>query len=156
MTGRGTLLLAGVALAIAAAQAGVSQPRPAAADWANAPRSAGEWVYRTGGNARSRATFGTRAAPLFEVVCTNGGVVALFRHGARAGQMVIRTSSTMKQDYGNAVMAGLSVPLPVADPILDAMAFSRGRFGVEAPGVANLVVPAWPELGRVIEDCRRG
>jgi hypothetical protein len=34
------------------------------------------------------------------------------------------------------------------------MAFSRGRFLVTVEGGASLVVPAWPELARVIEDCR--
>jgi hypothetical protein len=150
------MLLAGVGLAIAVPQLGAGQPRTAVADWANAPLSPGGWVYRAGGNARSRATFGPRNAPAFEIACTNAGGIALFRHGARAGSITVRTSATLKQMTGNALAAGLSVPTPATDPILDAMAFSRGRFGVEAPGVANLVVPAWPELARVIEDCRRG
>jgi hypothetical protein len=34
------------------------------------------------------------------------------------------------------------------------MAFSRGRFMVEAQGMATLVLPAWPEPARVVEDCR--
>ena len=42
----------------------------------------------------------------------------------------------------------------VRDPLLDAMAFSRGRFMVEMGGAQTLVLPAWSELGRVIEDCR--
>ena len=41
------------------------------------------------------------------------------------------------------------------DPLLDALANSRGRIGVgisaEQPA---LVMPAWPEIARVIEDCR--
>jgi hypothetical protein len=34
------------------------------------------------------------------------------------------------------------------------MVFSRGRFTVEVPGAPMLVIPAWPEPARVIEDCR--
>ena len=44
--------------------------------------------------------------------------------------------------------------VPARDPLLDAMAFSRGRFAVEVSGGPTLVVPAYPEVTRVIEDCR--
>ena len=40
------------------------------------------------------------------------------------------------------------------DPLLDAMAFSRGRFMLEMSGSQTLILPAWSEVGRVIEDCR--
>jgi hypothetical protein len=46
------------------------------------------------------------------------------------------------------------VQLQARDPLLDQIAFSRGRFTIEAPGAAMLVIPAWPEAARVIEDCR--
>jgi hypothetical protein len=48
----------------------------------------------------------------------------------------------------------LVVVLTARDPLLDAMAFSRGRFALEAAGLETLYLPAWPELSRVIEDCR--
>jgi hypothetical protein len=44
--------------------------------------------------------------------------------------------------------------LPATDPLLDELAFSRGRFTVDAAGTATLVIPAWPEPARVIGDCR--
>ena len=40
------------------------------------------------------------------------------------------------------------------DPLLDGIAFSRGRFAVAVSGSPALVVPAWPEPLRVVEDCR--
>jgi len=40
------------------------------------------------------------------------------------------------------------------DPLLDALAYSRGRFAVAVPGQQPLVVPAWADISRVIEDCR--
>ena len=46
------------------------------------------------------------------------------------------------------------VDLPPADPLLDQIAFSRGRFLVQAEGGPSLILPAWPEPARVIEDCR--
>jgi hypothetical protein len=38
--------------------------------------------------------------------------------------------------------------------LLDALANSRGRIGFAAGAEPPLVVPAWPEIARVIEDCR--
>ena len=40
------------------------------------------------------------------------------------------------------------------EPLLDAIAFSRGRIAVQMPGAVALVAPAAPEAARVIEDCR--
>jgi hypothetical protein len=40
------------------------------------------------------------------------------------------------------------------DALLDSIAFSRGRFAVSASGTPALVLPAGPEIGRVVEDCR--
>jgi hypothetical protein len=50
--------------------------------------------------------------------------------------------------------AGVFAALPANDRLLDAMVFSRGRFTVEVPGTPMLVIPAWPEPARVVEDCR--
>ena len=50
--------------------------------------------------------------------------------------------------------AQLIAELPRTDPLLDAIAFSRGRFAVSVSGTPALVLPAWPELTRVVEDCR--
>ena len=40
------------------------------------------------------------------------------------------------------------------DPLLDAIASSRGRIGFSTSGAPALVVPPWAEVARVIEDCR--
>ena len=40
------------------------------------------------------------------------------------------------------------------DPVLDAIAFSRGRFLVVGGLSSVLAVPSWPEPARAIEDCR--
>ena len=44
--------------------------------------------------------------------------------------------------------------VPASDPLLDAIAFSRGRFLVWGGGGPTLAVPSWPEAARSIEDCR--
>jgi hypothetical protein len=40
------------------------------------------------------------------------------------------------------------------DALLDALAFSRGRFASMMPGSPALVLPAEPEIAHVVEDCR--
>ena len=40
------------------------------------------------------------------------------------------------------------------DPLLDALALSRGRFAIALSGQNPLYLPAWAEVTRVIEDCR--
>jgi hypothetical protein len=40
------------------------------------------------------------------------------------------------------------------DPLLDAIAFSRGRFLVAGGSGGVVAVPSWPEAARSIEDCR--
>jgi hypothetical protein len=48
----------------------------------------------------------------------------------------------------------LSAELAAFDPLLDAVAASRGRIGVGVSGLAPLVVPPWAEIARAVEDCR--
>ena len=58
---------------------------------------------------------------------------------------------TLVTTYGRRALAA---ELPSDDPLLDEMAFSRGRFTVEAEGLEPLILPAWPEPARVVDDCR--
>ena len=49
---------------------------------------------------------------------------------------------------------GGSATLPNRDPRLDRIAFSRGRFALEASNGSTLTLPVQSEIGRLIEDCR--
>jgi hypothetical protein len=40
------------------------------------------------------------------------------------------------------------------DPLLDAIALSKGRFAVEVEGETTLYLPTWAEVSRLVEDCR--
>lgn len=114
-------------------------PAPAAGgeDWPDRALTPGEWSYADG-----EARFAG-----FSLRCERGkGRIVLARDGA-GGALRMRTS------YGERTLAS-GAALPAADPLLDEMAFSRGRFAVETPGADALVIPAWPEPARVIEDCR--
>jgi hypothetical protein len=50
--------------------------------------------------------------------------------------------------------ADVAVEIMTNDPILDAMAFSRGRILVEAEGQQPVILPSWAEIARIVEDCR--
>ena len=140
----------------------VQRPVPAPPpppNWADAPLTPGSWTYRDAPSPEAR--FGPAGGdPLFLVRCDPGRrTVTLLRPGAGAGQpaMQVTTSTNSVQTAGvlqTAPLAGVAVSLPASNPLLDSMAFSRGRFMVAVPGLARLIIPAWPEPARVIEECR--
>jgi hypothetical protein len=135
-------------------------PRPAPADWRDAPQTAGTWRWALeGGN--SSASFGVAGyAPVARVICDRAkGRVILMRSGAASAAvpMALRTTATMRPLSSDPAISPpnwLALALTARDPLLDNIAFSRGRFAFEAAGLATLYLPAWPELSRVIEDCR--
>jgi hypothetical protein len=127
----------------------------AIAAWADAPLSPGRWVYQRGQSGGSRALFGPPNAPSFLVACEAGRTISFTRRGLGSGTLTVRTSSTARSLPATRSQEGVRAQLPANDPLLDAIAFSRGRFAVEAQGAQPLVIPAWPELARVVEDCRR-
>lgn len=173
-----SLLLSGAVLAVAACvpqreeapsappptpappPAPAPSPPPPPQNWADIPLTAGSWYYRDEGRFSS-ALFGPPASEAsFIVRCDKtAGTVTLQREGTTTGNvMTVRTSFTSRNlpvTTQTEPLAYLSATLPAADPLLDSMAFSRGRFTVEAAGTPMLVIPAWPEPARVIEDCRR-
>ena len=85
-----------------------------------------------------------------------GGRLRLVWPAARPGPVRIITTSAETSRTGMAAPeGGLQILFEARDPLLDAIAFSRGRFVLQGGG-AELVLPAWPELSRAIEDCRPG
>ena len=135
-------------------------PRPAAvaADWRDWPVTPGAWSYRA--DARGTvAMYGTAGADAVAVLrCDRAGArLFLSVAGERAGPMTIRTSSvarTLAAGATGGVPPYTAATFAPADALLDAMAFSRGRFALSLPGGPPVVLPAWAEVGRVVEDCR--
>jgi hypothetical protein len=137
--------------------------RPTApTDWHDLPATPGVWQWRREGRL-SIARFGESQAPaLLSLSCDpQAGTITLSRSGATgtATTMSILTASLSRKfatrpGGDGAIAAPIAVILAARDPLLDAMAFSRGRFAVEVPGLAALYLPSWPEVSRVIEDCR--
>lgn len=134
-------------------------PPPAAADWRDLPLTPGSWFYRDEGTA-SAAVFGPpNSEASFIVRCDRAArQVTLSREGAtNGGNMTIRTSAGARNLLVSArtdPLPYVSGNLPANDRFLDSIAFSRGRFTVEVPGTPMLVLPAWAEPSRVVEDCR--
>lgn len=137
----------------------VPPPPPPAAEWRDAPLTPGGWVYRADGNG-SAALFGVvNSEAQFSVRCDRSRrQVVLAREGVSNGRtMTIRTTFSARNFAATAQrepLPYLTASVAASDPILDGIAFSRGRFTVEAPGLPMLIIPAWPEPARVVEDCR--
>jgi len=117
------------------------------------PQTPGDWRYLAGPST-STAAFGGNQ--LLMICNRQTGTVTLVRAGAVSGgvAMSVSTSSTSRSLVGQGDGATVSTALPARDSLLDAMAFSRGRFAVETAGLPALYLPSYPEVARVIEDCR--
>ncbi len=138
--------------------AAVPAPPPAPEEsWDVATPTPGEWRYQreAGGSAAHFAANAT-AAPLLTIRCASAGrQIALLLPGpGAAGTVTLRTTAGVLAWPATAEAAGLQATRAAGDSGFDWIAFSRGRFAIEAPGRARLVVPVWAELARVVEDCR--
>lgn len=135
-------------------------PPPEAAlgpDWRDWPATPGGWSYARDARG-SVALFGRAGADaLVSLRCDSGDRRMYLSVAGAPAAATLRTSSTTREvalrPTGGA-QAYAAATLAPTDPLLDALAFSRGRFTVERPGQAPLVVPAYAEVGRVTEDCR--
>jgi len=146
----------------------VATPAPAPAppvaaprydNWMDAPATPGDWSY-VQGSGGSLAHFGVgNAAPRFSLRCEPSlRRVTVIRHetqGSAPAVLTIRAEEATRALTAQpaADRMAIGTVLPATDPLLAAMAFSKGRFAVEAEGLPTLYLPAWPEVTRVIEDC---
>ena len=132
-------------------------PVPAPADWRDAPITPGNWTWAVEGG-QSVARFGQnrlilrcdRAAATVTIEQTSAATTSV--------PMTIQTDAARRVVTATpAVSGGLAVVtagFAARDSILDALAFSRGRFAVLTAQEPALYAPSWPEISRVIEDCR--
>ena len=136
-------------------------PTPVGPDWRDWSVTPGDWVYRQDGRG-SIALFGERGTDAVVTLRCDRAANTLYlsRAGlaAAAVPMTIRTT-TEARTLSSAPTGGtppyLAVSIMPRDSLLDAIGFSRGRFVIEQPGYPTLVLPAWAEIERVTEDCRR-
>jgi hypothetical protein len=134
---------------------GIVQPQGPWLDW---PLSQGSWVYRRDDRG-SIALYGTPGADALVMLRCDKGRRMLFlsRAGVAASGMTVRTSSSSKSlnvQPSGGQPAYVASEIAPTDPIVDAMAYSRGRIAIEAGGLQSIAIPVWSEIGRVVEDCR--
>jgi hypothetical protein len=124
----------------------IANPLPA--DWRERPITAGSWTWRSTPDA-SEAVFTDPRGVQLVVRCARATRRVSFSRTGAAMNVPIRIATTSSQrvlPLGNMVLAN--------DPLLDAIAFSRGRLWVDAAGTMPLVLRASAEPARSIEDCR--
>ncbi len=136
------------------------EDHPAWEDW---PASPGEWRYQKG-QAGSVALFGpAEGAPLVRLACASASRQILIERpvppGTISAELTLFVRASGMERQLRAVRrappaTSLVAQLAISDPLLDAMAFSRGKFVISGAGLPDLVLPSWAEVSRVIEDCR--
>jgi hypothetical protein len=130
---------------------------PLASDWNQWPFTPGDWAYRKDG-AGSIALFGPVGADALLTVRCDRARGALYLSVQGSGDAATIRTTTLTRSIPLRATGGdagyVASQVAPTDAMLDAMAFSRGRFVVDRAGAAPLVVPPYAELGRVIEDCR--
>lgn len=84
--------------------------------------------------------------------------IGLARRTKREGPLtMVLTAETTSREFVARKVEGsglVAVDLDPRDPVLDALAITKGRFVVALEGERTLYIPAWTEFSRVIEDCR--
>lgn len=133
-------------------------PPPPSVEWRDRPVTPGTWRYVRDGHG-TVALFGRPGTDALAVLRCDLVNHRLFlsRAGALAAPFTVRTSSVTRQlptGLTGGVPPYTAATIPAADPLLDAIAFSRGRWALEQAGAPPLQLPAWAEPARVIEDCR--
>jgi hypothetical protein len=146
------------ALALTAASSLDAQTAPATPDLATATPIAGDWTY-TATNDGSEASFANSAGyPQLWVHCTRATrrVTIAKRASVAAPLLNVWTSGQSRNVASSfdAATGKLTINLDANDALLDGVANSRGRLGFTVGNEPPLVVPAWAEPARVVEDCR--
>ncbi len=132
-------------------------------DWRDRPLTPGNWAYRPVAS-RSVAEFiDATGGRLVTMACATGQITVSIARRADTLPLVpsgplpvaLVTTAGSHRFMATAMSdSSLAFSLRGRDPTLDDLAFSRGRFAIEASGQPTLILPAWEEVGRVIEDCR--
>ena len=126
----------------------------------DAPQTPGDWTYlpSAGGGAALFAPVG--GGPGLTLRCNrNARTVSILRAGMAKDALPMRIVTEAMERIVDGLPSAAQPPaveatLNARDPMLDAIAFSKGRFMVEVQGLRTLYVPSWPEVTRVVEDCR--
>lgn len=132
---------------------------PVYENYLDAPQTEGTWSY-VDEPRESLGLFGIgNPVHPFVIRCDKSTrQIGLARRSASGGPRAMRiiTETATRGFTANPVegYGMVAASLSPRDPLLDAMAITKGRFAVEVEGERTLYIPAWAEFTRVIEDCR--
>ena len=118
----------------------------------------GNWAYATFAGGSEASFTDASGHPQLFVRCSRASrqVTIASPAAAAAPSLNIWTTSQTRNlaaSYDPATYR-LSANVTAYDPVLDAIAFSRGRVLISGGVGPTLAVPTWPEAARSIEDCR--
>lgn len=127
----------------------------------DAPQTAGTWGYADDPG-ETLAFYGVGQDYRFIVRCDKStreiGLARVAQNASSAPRaMEITTETTKRTLTANPVSSTggmVAATLSPRDPLLDAMAITKGRIAITVEGERTLYLPAWVEISRVIEDCR--
>jgi hypothetical protein len=143
------------ALALTAASSLAAQAVP---DLSAVTPIAGDWTYSATVDGSEARFADPTNNPQIIIHCTRATRHVTISKPATAAVPAINvwTSSQTRSvpTSFNPATARLTLDLQAYDALLDAMSTSRGRIGLSVAAQPALVVPAWPEIARVVEDCR--
>jgi hypothetical protein len=118
----------------------------------------GGWTYAATAGGSEASFLDANGRPQLFMRCVRANrIVTIARPATAAAPFLNVWTSNQTRNLPasyNPAIYRLSASLTAADPLLDAIAFSRGRFAVSVSGATALIVPAWEEPARVVEDCR--
>lgn len=136
-------------------------PLPVTKDWRNIMPPPGTWRWAMIQGKSTAEFVGASGSPIANLTCDRSGAqVLLGRLGITNGQVAMGVTTTgggNRPLLSNPLAGGpgwIVTAIPARDRVLDAIAFSRGRFLLDVAGLPSLALPSWPEVSRVIEDCR--
>jgi hypothetical protein len=146
------------ALALIAAPSLAAEAVPANTNLTYDMPIAGTWNYTATPDGSEANFVDSASRTQLTVRCTRlSRQVTILKPATTAAPFVwVWTSSAVKNVPAtyDPTRAQVSAAFTAFDPLLDAIASSRGRIGFSTSGLAALVVPPWADVGRVIEDCR--
>ncbi|GAA4721561.1 hypothetical protein H9L13_10040 [Sphingomonas lutea] len=133
-------------------------PAAAGPDFSYATPLPGTWVHGTLADGSQAVFRDASGRPQLTIQCTRSQrrVDILKPASAAAPAVMVWTSGQWRNVPArfDIAQARLAAGLTAMDPLLDAMAFSRGRIAVSVSGGPALVMPVAGEISRVVEDCR--
>ncbi len=129
---------------------------PPGFDLEQASPQSGSWSYSTQPGVSDAVFMDARGQSRVRLRCTKSvrRVSISTAAAAATGTLTLLTSAGQRSLAARFEAMQIIADVPAMDAVLDAVAFSRGRFALLVGGAAPVVVPTAPEIGRIVEDCR--